>query len=262
MADAVPPLPPIRDEDEDVFGYVLDLRRRTEVLAVRAEVRDLVIGLAALASEHIEDIFAEHTDAYLEAELPSRHRRHRDRPPGGHYDGARRHSTEGPAVAPEEPPPGGVRPDLRPTARRHRGMGPDRAPPLGLVRGARDDRPGGPRRARPCPRQRPPGRGGEARAGGEGHGTPAGVRPGGQGGRTAARWSSATPRRPRRLREPFRVGRTITGACRIVTTFDTWESNSGERVHSLSSRGNGSGAVVTVNAPTLFHGVKRRRTRW
>ena len=72
MREAVPPLPPVRDEDEDVFGHLLDLQRREELEAIRASVRDLVIGLADLALEHIEDVFEGDTDAYLEAELRSR----------------------------------------------------------------------------------------------------------------------------------------------------------------------------------------------
>ena len=57
MADAVPPLPPVRDETEDTWGHLLDLQRREEVQAIRASVKDLLVGLAALASEHLEDVF-------------------------------------------------------------------------------------------------------------------------------------------------------------------------------------------------------------
>ena len=72
MADAVPPLPPVRDETEDTWGHLLDLQRREEVQAIRASVKDLLVGLAALVSEHLEDVFGKDTDAYLEAELRSR----------------------------------------------------------------------------------------------------------------------------------------------------------------------------------------------
>jgi hypothetical protein len=51
VVDLLPPLPTVRNEDDDPFGHVLDAQRRWESLLARRRVTRAVVSLAGVADD-------------------------------------------------------------------------------------------------------------------------------------------------------------------------------------------------------------------